>query len=293
MQILLKFDFCFFRQGGSGKSFPSRPVALHCALQSSVLAVDADHNMDLSYNLCGGTLPTLSYFSHSLPALQQATGLQDSEKCSEAFLRQTTTRFTPTPLSSEIAEYSTELKNGIRLMTAGPQTDTVLYGQSCSHSLTTPLKILLPLLALPDNALVIVDEKAGADGASAGPWMDCVHDRDPVAGRGPLGNLLDAKDGHCTRWRQRRLRISPPHVERRTDNGLRGHREDCPLDHLVFVLERAATGPRPGGGRAPGPETLSRARRAPTGCSVSRSSSVTCQFVSKVRLEDHRSQLRH
>jgi CO dehydrogenase nickel-insertion accessory protein CooC1 len=53
-------------------------------------------------------------------------------------------------------------------MVAGPQTDTVLYGKACSHSLTTPLKILLPLLELQENEVVVVDEKAGADGVSTG-----------------------------------------------------------------------------------------------------------------------------
>lgn len=53
-------------------------------------------------------------------------------------------------------------------MVAGPQTENVLYGTHCSHSLTTPLKILLPLLELQDNEVVVVDEKAGADGVSTG-----------------------------------------------------------------------------------------------------------------------------
>jgi CO dehydrogenase nickel-insertion accessory protein CooC1 len=53
-------------------------------------------------------------------------------------------------------------------MVAGPQTDIVLYGQSCSHVLTTPLKIYLPLLDLQENEYVVVDEKAGADGVSTG-----------------------------------------------------------------------------------------------------------------------------
>ncbi len=54
------------------------------------------------------------------------------------------------------------------LMAAGPQTDTVLYGKACSHSLSTALKVYLPLLTLQENEVVVVDEKAGADGVTTG-----------------------------------------------------------------------------------------------------------------------------
>ena len=159
----------FLGKGGSGKSSVSSQMALFLnEAGTSVLAIDADHNMDLSYNLSAGDTPTLHYFSHSLADLQHAVGLAEGEKYTEAFLSHTASRFSLAPLSPEIATYSQVLANGVRLMTAGPQTDTVLYGKACSHSLTTPLKILLPLLDLQKNEVVIVDEKAGADGVSTG-----------------------------------------------------------------------------------------------------------------------------
>ena len=133
-----------------------------------MLAVDADHNMDLSYNLSGGDTPVFQYFSQSLADLLQAVGLKGEAKYTEAFLSETSKRFSLTPLSREIDHYSQVLENSIRLMTAGPQTDNVLYGTHCSHSLTTPLKILLPLLEVQENEVVVVDEKAGADGVSTG-----------------------------------------------------------------------------------------------------------------------------
>jgi CO dehydrogenase maturation factor len=159
----------FLGKGGSGKSSASSQTALHLnAAGLSVLGVDADHNMDLSYNLSGGDVANGYFFSESLADLQQAVGLGAGKKYNEAFLIETTARFFLSPLSAEIDTYSQLLKNGIRLMTAGPQTDSVLYGTHCSHSLTTPLKILLPLLEVQKNEVVIVDEKAGADGVSTG-----------------------------------------------------------------------------------------------------------------------------
>lgn len=159
----------FLGKGGSGKSSISTQMALFLNAQNkSVLAIDADHNMDLSYNLIGEDMLQTPYFSHSLNDLQKAVRLTETEKYSDAFLSNTNIHFSLTPLSKEIETYSILLENGIRLMTAGPQTDTVLYGKACSHILTTPLKILLPLLALQKHEVAIVDEKAGADGVTTG-----------------------------------------------------------------------------------------------------------------------------
>ena len=159
----------FLGKGGSGKSSISSQMALSLnQADFSVLAIDADHNMDLTYNLSNGEVGSLPYFSQSLGTLQQAVGLEAEEKYNQAFLRSIDKRFLLSPLSPEIKNHSIVLENGIRLMTAGPQTDYVLYGTHCSHSLTTPLKILLPLMELKENEVVVVDEKAGADGVSTG-----------------------------------------------------------------------------------------------------------------------------
>ena len=159
----------FLGKGGSGKSSVSTQMALFLnAQQNTVLAIDADHNMDLSYNLSGGEIPEINYFSQSQAALQEALGLADGERYPEAFLRDLETRFTLSPLTKEIENFSVLLENDIRLMVAGPQTDSVLHGAHCSHRLTTALKILLPLMSLRPTEAVVVDEKAGADGVSTG-----------------------------------------------------------------------------------------------------------------------------
>lgn len=160
----------FLGKGGSGKSSVASQMAFFlCNQAQTVLAIDADHNMDLSYNLTGGKLSAdLPYVSEALADWQMAVGVLPARKYSEVFLAQTNKYFTLSPLSPEIEKYSRLLSNGVRLMTAGPQTESVLYGQACSHSLTTPLKLLLPLLSLRSKEAVIVDEKAGADGVSTG-----------------------------------------------------------------------------------------------------------------------------
>lgn len=159
----------FLGKGGSGKSSVSTQVTLW--LQKSnkeVLAIDADHNMDLAYNILNGRVPNdMPYFGSSIQDMGKYVELDTGEKYDQAFLKNTPKRFTLNPIDIITQKYS-QLNNGIRVMSAGPQTNTVLYGQSCSHSLTTPLKIYLPLLELNENEYVTVDEKAGADGVSTG-----------------------------------------------------------------------------------------------------------------------------
>lgn len=159
----------FLGKGGSGKSSIATQMTLFLHGQgANVLAVDADHNMDLSYNLLDGQLPKMKYLSESLKDMQVFINLNDSGKYSEAFLNNVEARFSLSPVDTVTAIYCTEVRDNLRLMAAGPQTDTVLYGQACSHSLTTALKVYLPLLNLKDNDMVIVDEKAGADGVTTG-----------------------------------------------------------------------------------------------------------------------------
>jgi len=160
----------FLGKGGSGKSSVATQVTLW--LQQSgkeILAIDADHNMDLAYNIFNGQVPQeMPYFGSSIQDISEYVGLHKDEKYDQAFLKNTTQRFTINPADTITEKYSHLHNNDIRVMAAGPQTNNVLYGQSCSHSLTTPLKVYLPLLELNDSEYVTIDEKAGADGVSTG-----------------------------------------------------------------------------------------------------------------------------
>jgi CO dehydrogenase maturation factor len=159
----------FLGKGGSGKSSVSTQMALLLHKQGrTVLAVDADHNMDLSYNLTGGDVSEMKYLSESLLDIQTFIKLPENSKYSEAFLNDVEARFTLSSADTVTNTYSAKVKEDLYLMAAGPQTDTVLYGKACSHSLTTALKVYLPLLVLKENEAVVVDEKAGADGVTTG-----------------------------------------------------------------------------------------------------------------------------
>jgi len=157
-------------KGGSGKTTVSTQLALALHERSSrLLAVDADHNMDFAFNLTGGEIPSsMRFISGSLPAMREHVGLPADAGYADALLSGSTARFRLSPPDPVTHLYATSVRDGMLLMAAGPQTDDVLYGKSCSHSLTTPLKVYLPLLDLASGETVVVDEKAGADGVSTG-----------------------------------------------------------------------------------------------------------------------------
>ena len=160
----------FLGKGGSGKSSVATQMALHAHSKGrTVLAVDADHNMDISYNLLKeGSIDTTQYLGAALQEVLDHVGAEKGETYGDIFLHGCDTRFTVEPPDTFTDMYSITVKERLRLMVAGPQTDTVLYGKSCSHVLTTPLKVYLPLLEPKVDDVVVVDEKAGADGVTTG-----------------------------------------------------------------------------------------------------------------------------
>ncbi len=157
----------FLGKGGSGKTTSATQTAQRAAARGmSVLAIDADHNMDLAFNL--GCQEPFPYFGASIAELRKCCGLAPGQNYRDALAKDSSHSFSITPPDQYIKKYSQIVRSNIRLMVAGPHTDEILFDQSCSHSLTTPLKVLLPLFSLKENEIVIVDEKAGLDGAGTG-----------------------------------------------------------------------------------------------------------------------------
>lgn len=161
----------FLGKGGSGKSSLSTQMALFFHQKNKeVLAIDADHNLDLSFNLSSNyKINNVNYFGSSLPEIQEFLGLSKEEKYDQVFLQNKMKKFYFGKKADEFTKkYSNLITDRLFLMAAGPQTNEVLHGKACSHILSTPLKIYLPLLSLEDDQVVLVDEKAGADGVSTG-----------------------------------------------------------------------------------------------------------------------------
>lgn len=155
-------------KGGSGKSTVATNLvkALASNEQREVLAIDADHNMDLTYNL--NITEPFPYLGSAMPDIKKSAGLTPTANYREALLKNDQGLFSIAPKDLFTEKYTHTIKQNLALMASGPQTDDVLTDKSCSHILFTPLKVYLPLVALSENQWIVVDEKAGADGVSTG-----------------------------------------------------------------------------------------------------------------------------
>ena len=160
--------FGFLGKGGSGKStLATQMVRYLHGNEKNVLAVDADHNMDLAYNLgFDGDGP---YIGGSFLPLREQFGLTLEDPTEDIFIGAVPSmQFSFTKPDAYSKQTVTQLENRLYLMMSGPQSDVVLHGSHCSHSLAAPLKLYLPLLALGENEAVVVDEKASVDAVSTG-----------------------------------------------------------------------------------------------------------------------------
>jgi CO dehydrogenase maturation factor len=157
----------FLGKGGSGKSTISTQfVEFLLQKNKKVLAIDADHNMDITYNL--GITKEIPYLGDALLDIKKFSGLSPGDDYRKALEIHDQEIFSLEPQDDFTKKYTTLIKNNLHVMSAGPQTQDILTDKSCSHVLFTPLKVYLPLLKINQNEWVIIDEKAGADGVSTG-----------------------------------------------------------------------------------------------------------------------------
>jgi CO dehydrogenase maturation factor len=158
----------FLGKGGSGKSTMATAMVRFLHERGyQILAIDADHNMDLSYNLGAES----SIFLGSDPEYIKEYVGSTREKTYADALKIGTEQditFALTPLDDFTASVSTKIESGLWLMTAGPHTSRVRQQEACSHSLAAPLKVYLPLLKLNKNEMVVIDERAGTDPVATG-----------------------------------------------------------------------------------------------------------------------------
>jgi len=158
----------FLGKGGSGKSTMATALVRHlCAQGLRVLAIDADHNMDLSFNL--GADPTV-FLGSDPDYIKEYVGSERAGTYAEALRvsKQNGIEFSLSPADAFTAAMSVPLSGGALLMTAGPHTPRVRAGDACSHSLAAPLKVYLPRLRLRSGEWVVIDERAGTDPVATG-----------------------------------------------------------------------------------------------------------------------------
>lgn len=158
----------FLGKGGSGKSTMATAFVKHLhGCGYNVLAIDADHNMDLSYNL--GIEPSL-FLGTDPELIKDYVGVNRNQSYIDTLkkARDIGVVFSLINTDKYTESISKLIEPRLRLITSGPHTDRVRSQEYCSHSLSAPLKVYLPLLKLNKGEYVIIDERAGTDPVATG-----------------------------------------------------------------------------------------------------------------------------
>jgi len=154
----------FVGKGGSGKSSISwLAVKTLEEMGSVVLAIDADHNMDLTSNL--GLDPEKTPLMHKTDkTFMEEVGLAEDKQWSRIITEaeRKLPTFTLSPSDSYTQSISAKVSSTVSLVNVGLGSPDVLFSDKCAHGLSGPLKYYLGLLDEKDN-WVVVDSVAGAD----------------------------------------------------------------------------------------------------------------------------------
>lgn len=154
----------FVGKGGSGKSSVSwLAVKTIEDMGSSVLAIDADHNMDLTSNL--GLDPESTPLMHKTEReFMEHVGVVEEGKVSSVLAKDISSlpTFTLEPQDAYTSSIATRISKNISLINIGLGAPDVMFSGKCAHGLSGPLKYYLGLLDEKED-YVLIDSVAGAD----------------------------------------------------------------------------------------------------------------------------------
>lgn len=162
-------------KGGSGKSTISWLLTSYLStnLNQPVLAIDADHNMDLSANLGFEVNAKTKTFIQYNNQLRQILSLKENDRWFESFSLPNLPIFSFPNLDSFSQEISYQLNSNLYLQILGLGQESLLYKDMCSHAHSAGLKFYLALLKLQPNSNLIIDGVAGTDMLNYGLYLGC------------------------------------------------------------------------------------------------------------------------
>lgn len=150
-------------KGGSGKSTTSWLLSMYLSRMYSVLAIDADHNMDLASILGFEVKDDTRTFHRAHSDFQHKVGLEQDSKWSRIVSDdRVLPQFSFQPSDEFTQSISYPIHDNLSLQIVGLGAVDILYSDRCAHGHSAPLKFYLPLLQEGENQ-VIIDGVAGAD----------------------------------------------------------------------------------------------------------------------------------
>jgi CO dehydrogenase maturation factor len=162
-------------KGGSGKSTISWLLSSYLStnLSQPVLAIDADHNMDLSANLGFEVTPSTKTILECNNNLRQILSLKENDKWFNVFSNSNLPTFSFPNLDSFSQDISYQLNSNLYLQILGLGQESLLYQDMCSHAHSAGLKFYLALLKFQPNSNLIIDGVAGTDMLNYGLYLGC------------------------------------------------------------------------------------------------------------------------
>lgn len=152
----------FVGKGGSGKSSISwLAIKTLEDMGNFVLAIDADHNMDLTSNLGLDPENTVLMRTTDKEFMEKTLHVCDGN-CKDTHTTKTHQLPTFTLQDTYTKSITTSVSKNLNLINIGLGSPDVLFTSTCAHGLSGPLKYYLGLLNEQDD-WVIIDSVAGAD----------------------------------------------------------------------------------------------------------------------------------
>jgi CO dehydrogenase maturation factor len=162
-------------KGGTGKSSISWLLSKYLSRDKGhhTLAIDGDHNMDLTSCLKANT-DNINYFKDFNDEFRKLANLPKIGMWREYFNVEPVSFIYPN--DSKLEKYINKIDSNLDLLVLGLGDDNIMYGNKCSHGLSAPLKYMLPNLELQNNSWIVLDSVAGSDMLNYGLYFsfDCL-----------------------------------------------------------------------------------------------------------------------
>jgi CO dehydrogenase maturation factor len=149
-------------KGGSGKSSISWLISNYLSIDKKIqtLAIDGDHNMDLTSCL-GVNIDKTKFFKDFNTEFRANVGMKKIGMWKEYF-DHPAIQF-KYPNEPRLTKYITKINLKLDLIVAGLGDEDLMLSNKCSHALSAPIKYMIPTLELQENSWIVLDSVAGSD----------------------------------------------------------------------------------------------------------------------------------